>query len=128
MSVWQPPTESPDLRRVGSVASRFKHLAARYIVPASTTSSGLRLAFDAEADGFVDQATKVHCIVVANLDSEEIDAYGPDRIPLRSNICCAPITSSGITFAGTICRYCFDCTIGRRDPTARSSTRWSPAG
>jgi hypothetical protein len=78
MSVWQPPT--PDLRRVGSVASRFKRIAARYIVPASTPSSGLRLAFDAEADGFVDQATKVHCIVVANLDSEEIDAYGPDRI------------------------------------------------
>ena len=66
----------------GSAASHpeFKHIAARYIVPASTPSSGLRLAFDAEADGFVDQATKVHCIVVADLDSEQIDAYGPDRM------------------------------------------------
>ena len=80
MSAWQPPTEPPDLRRVGSVASKFKRLAARYIVPAGTTSGGLHLAFDAEADALLDRATKAHCIVVENLDSEEIDSYGPDRM------------------------------------------------
>ena len=40
------------------------------------TSAG----FDAETDGLLDAATKVHCIVIADLDSDRIDEYGPDQI------------------------------------------------
>jgi DNA polymerase-1 len=76
----QPPIGLPDTHRASGGASRFKHLAARYIVPARTTNGGLRLVFDVEADGLVEQATKAHCIVVADLDSEELVEYGPDQI------------------------------------------------
>jgi DNA polymerase I-like protein with 3'-5' exonuclease and polymerase domains len=40
----------------------------------------LRAAFDIEANGLHD-ATKIHCIVIADLDSDRIDQYGPDQIP-----------------------------------------------
>jgi DNA polymerase I-like protein with 3'-5' exonuclease and polymerase domains len=59
--------------------SKFVHNAARYIVPASAKSGGVRRAFDVEADGLVDDATKLHCIVIANLDSDQVDAYGPEQ-------------------------------------------------
>jgi len=39
-----------------------------------------RLVFDVEADNLLDAATKVHCIVVADLDSDRIDEYGPTQI------------------------------------------------
>jgi DNA polymerase I len=59
----------------------FKHLAARYIIPAAVTKGGgLCVAFDIEADGLLDTATKLHCVVVANLDTDEVNKYGPDRI------------------------------------------------
>jgi hypothetical protein len=57
--------------------SKFTHIAARYIVPVGTRSGDLRLAFDVEADGLADDATKLHCIVVTDLDSGQINAYGP---------------------------------------------------
>jgi hypothetical protein len=61
--------------------SLFKSLAAPYIVPSTAgESSGLRLAFDIEADGLLDNATKAHCIVIANLDQDESNAYGPAEI------------------------------------------------
>jgi DNA polymerase I len=60
--------------------SNFADIAARYIVPADNKVGGLRLAFDVEADGLVDGATKLHCAVIANLDSNQVYEYGPDRI------------------------------------------------
>jgi hypothetical protein len=61
--------------------SKFTYLAQRYIATAVTESSGLRMGFDIEADGLLDTATKVHCVVVANLDSDQIDQYGSEQIP-----------------------------------------------
>jgi DNA polymerase I len=63
--------------------SKFARLASRYIAPATapTRSSGLRAVFDIEADGLLDAASKVHCIIVADLDSDRIDEYGPVQIP-----------------------------------------------
>jgi DNA polymerase I-like protein with 3'-5' exonuclease and polymerase domains len=49
-------------------------------VSSTTKSSGLRLAFDLEADALLDTATVVHCVVIADLDSNRIDEYGPNRI------------------------------------------------
>jgi DNA polymerase I-like protein with 3'-5' exonuclease and polymerase domains len=49
-------------------------------VPAAAKGAGPRIAFDIEADGLLHDATKVHCIVVADLDSDQIDQYGPDQI------------------------------------------------
>jgi DNA polymerase I-like protein with 3'-5' exonuclease and polymerase domains len=61
--------------------SIFTHLAARYIVPAGGAKiSGLRLAFDIETDGLVAEATRVHCIIAADLNSDRIDEYGPKQI------------------------------------------------
>jgi DNA polymerase I-like protein with 3'-5' exonuclease and polymerase domains/RecA-family ATPase len=61
--------------------SIFKHLASRYIIPAITRPEGLRLVFDLETDGLLDTVTRVHCIVVADLDSDDVHEYGPEQIP-----------------------------------------------
>jgi DNA polymerase I len=58
---------------------KFIHVAAKYLAPAVARSPGLRLVFDIESDGLLDAATKVHCIVVADLDSDQVDAYGPEQ-------------------------------------------------
>src|SRR5262249_50680133 len=61
--------------------SIFKRFAARYTVaPATDWSGGLRLVFDIETDGLLNNATKVHCIVVGDLDRDEIAAYDPTEI------------------------------------------------
>jgi DNA polymerase I len=58
----------------------FRHLAHRHIAPPTAKSGGLRLVFDLEANGLLDAATAVHCIVIGDLDSDQIDEYGPERI------------------------------------------------
>jgi hypothetical protein len=59
----------------------FKQIAAPYIIAPETGMTGsLRLVFDVEADGLLDAVTKAHCIVIANLDQDEINAYGPAEI------------------------------------------------
>jgi DNA polymerase-1 len=60
--------------------SKFVYLAAPYIIRADTKIGTMRMAFDIETDGLLDQATKIHCIVIAALDSDQIDTYGPDQI------------------------------------------------
>ena len=60
--------------------SKFARLASRYIIPANTASTGPRCVFDIEADGLLDNATTVHCIVIADLDGDQIDEYGPEQI------------------------------------------------
>ena len=60
--------------------SLLHQLAQRFLVSATGIQpGGLRLVFDAESDG-LDNATMVHCIVVANLDTSEIFEYGPTQI------------------------------------------------
>jgi DNA polymerase I-like protein with 3'-5' exonuclease and polymerase domains len=60
----------------------FRRLAAPFITPAAAASHGLRAAFDIETDGLIDVVTTVHCVVVADLDSDAVTAYGPDEIPV----------------------------------------------
>jgi DNA polymerase I len=60
--------------------SKFAYLAAPYIIRADTKIGTTRFAFDLEADNLADVATKIHCIVIADLDSDKIDEYGPDQI------------------------------------------------
>jgi DNA polymerase I len=61
--------------------SIFHRLAARFIIPASAAvSGGLRCAFDIEANGFLNTVAILHCIVIADLDSDRIDEYGPEQI------------------------------------------------
>jgi DNA polymerase I-like protein with 3'-5' exonuclease and polymerase domains len=66
--------------RASTGISKFERIACRFIVPATTKFTGPRAAFDIEANGLHD-ATKVHCIVIADLDGDRIDQYGPDQIP-----------------------------------------------
>ena len=35
---------------------------------------------DIETDGLLDHLTKVHCIVLRNMDTDEVQTYGPDEI------------------------------------------------
>jgi DNA polymerase I len=42
----------------------------------------LRLLFDTESNGFVANATKVHCIGITNVDTGEYDGYRPDQLAL----------------------------------------------
>jgi DNA polymerase I len=60
--------------------SKFSYLAAPYIVRTDTKIGTVRRSFDIETDGLVAEATKLHCIVIADLDSDQIDQYGPDQI------------------------------------------------
>jgi DNA polymerase I len=59
----------------------FARLAQPFIAPITGRGEGLRLIFDIETDGLLDVVTKVHCIVVANLDGDRVDEYGPEQIP-----------------------------------------------
>jgi DNA polymerase-1 len=62
--------------------SKFSYLARPFIIPAAVDAAhGLRLVFDIEADALLDAVTKAHCIVIGDLDSDQVDAYGPDQIP-----------------------------------------------
>jgi DNA polymerase-1 len=60
--------------------TKFARIASRFVVAGNQAPAGLRLVFDIEADALLEHATKAHCIVIANLDNDEIDEYGPDRI------------------------------------------------
>jgi RecA-family ATPase/DNA polymerase I-like protein with 3'-5' exonuclease and polymerase domains len=75
-----PAFELPAARRAGAT-SIFRRLAARFIIPGNAKADGLRLAFDIEADGLLDAATTINCIVIADLDSDQVDEYSPDQIP-----------------------------------------------
>jgi hypothetical protein len=41
---------------------------------------GPRVVFDIESDGLLDSATKVHCVTVADLDSDKTEVFGPKQI------------------------------------------------
>jgi DNA polymerase I-like protein with 3'-5' exonuclease and polymerase domains len=74
-----PNTESQATNRVGG--SVFRRLAGRYIVPGNTAvNSGSRATFDLEANGLLDTASKLHCISIADLDSDQVDQYRPEQI------------------------------------------------
>jgi DNA polymerase I len=61
--------------------SKFTYLAKSFIVPATVESSGKRrFIFDVEANGLLNIATTVHCIVIRDLDSDKVDEYGPEQI------------------------------------------------
>ena len=61
-------------------AIKFEALARRYISPTPKYAGPLRLVFDVESDGLLDTATKAHCVAIADLDSDQVDAYGPTQI------------------------------------------------
>jgi DNA polymerase-1 len=40
-----------------------------------------RLLFDLEGDGLLEEVTKLHCVVIIDVDTEELTEYGPDEVP-----------------------------------------------
>jgi DNA polymerase-1 len=60
--------------------SKFTCLAAPYVIRTDQKIGSVRLVFDIEADNLVDLATKAHCIVIADLDNDHVNCYGPDEI------------------------------------------------
>jgi DNA polymerase I-like protein with 3'-5' exonuclease and polymerase domains len=76
------PTPTPATPgTVGAGISRFKRIASKFIVPATTKCNGLRGAFDLEGNALLNKATVIHCDVIINLDTDEIFEYGPQQIP-----------------------------------------------
>jgi DNA polymerase I-like protein with 3'-5' exonuclease and polymerase domains len=62
--------------------SLFTKLAEPYVVPATAWKrEGPRYLFDTESDGFAASATKLHCIVIADLDTDEVYQFGTQQIP-----------------------------------------------
>jgi hypothetical protein len=61
--------------------TKFTYLATPYIVHTDAKIGGLRWVFDVEADELLDKATVIHCVVISNLDTDEIFEYGPRQIP-----------------------------------------------
>jgi DNA polymerase I-like protein with 3'-5' exonuclease and polymerase domains len=57
----------------------FCRLAARYIPRGEPSRRGGLIA-DIETDGLRGATTTIHCIVIADLDGEHIEEYGPDTI------------------------------------------------
>ena len=96
--------------------SAFTRIASRYIVPATarTTTTGLRVAFDSEADGLLD-ITKVHCIAIADLDGDQIAAYGPEQIAAALE----HMARAGYLTGHNICTYDL--------PLLKQLYNWSPA-
>src|SRR5215831_8402569 len=60
--------------------SLFTDLAKPFVVPAPAQAEGPRYIFDTESDGLAATSTKLHCIVIADLDSGERHVFGPDQI------------------------------------------------
>jgi DNA polymerase-1 len=57
----------------------FAKLAQPFIISGDDHAAG-RLVFDLEADGLLDAATCVHCIVISDLDDDRVHEYGPGQI------------------------------------------------
>ena len=77
-----PRAATPGTAQTGVALSIFKRLARKYIIPATAVKcAGFRAAFDIEANGLLEEATKVHCNGIADLDSDQTDQYGPEEIP-----------------------------------------------
>ena len=48
----------------------------------------MRLVFDIETDGFLEDCTKIHCIVAYDLDTEELHSFGPTKIDTGLHLLC----------------------------------------
>jgi DNA polymerase I len=68
-------TDQPSRRHTA-----FLRLASRYVIPAAAKVVGKRFVFDIETNGLLETVTRIHCIVVADLDSDRVDEFGPDQI------------------------------------------------
>jgi hypothetical protein len=63
------------------VGSKFIYIARKsFIRQAPATACRFGTFFDIEADGLLDTATKIHCIVITDLDSGQVEEFEPDQI------------------------------------------------
>jgi len=60
--------------------SKFTYLAKPFIARSDVKVGAVRCVFDIETDGLLDQVTKIHQIVITDLDSDRVDAYRFDQI------------------------------------------------
>jgi DNA polymerase I len=106
-----PPGSTP---QAGTASSIFKRIARKFIISATAAkSAGLRAAFDIEANGLHD-AAKIHCIIIVDLDSDQIDEYGPDQIAAALEHLSRAVYLTG----HNICGYDL--------PTLRRRYQWQP--
>jgi DNA polymerase I-like protein with 3'-5' exonuclease and polymerase domains len=94
--------------------SKFAYIAKPFIVPATAKSDGLRLVFDAETNGLLDTVTTVHCIVVRDLDRDQVDEYGPGQIDDGL----AHLAQADVLIGHNICGYDL--------PLLRKLHNWTP--
>ena len=107
---------------------RFRRLASRFIIPGTNKCDGPRFAFDLEADNLLHNATKLHCNVIVDLDSDKASEYGPKQITAGLK----QLARARYLVGHNICNY--DLPLLQRlynwtpSLAASSSTQWSPAG
>jgi DNA polymerase I len=70
---------APGSAQASAFASVFKRIAGKFIMsPTAAERIGPRVAFDIEADSL--SPTVVHCLVIRDLDTDQVNQYGPEQI------------------------------------------------
>jgi DNA polymerase I-like protein with 3'-5' exonuclease and polymerase domains len=62
------------------MTTKFQYLSRPFIRPAPAGIEYPGTIFDIESDGFQKTATKIHCIVITELNNDRVEEFGPDRI------------------------------------------------
>ena len=76
----KPPSLESDKIPANRRHNNFLRLASRYVIPTIGKPEGPRFVFDIETDGLREATTRIHCIVVTDLDSDRVDEFGPDQL------------------------------------------------
>jgi DNA polymerase I-like protein with 3'-5' exonuclease and polymerase domains len=107
-----PPAAAVPLPR-----SKFLSIAKRFIADDIITAdvNAPRLAFDTESNGLVATATKLHCLIVADLGTGQIADYGPDRI------------AEGLEHLSRAAYICGHHILGHELPLLERLYSWRPA-
>jgi DNA polymerase I-like protein with 3'-5' exonuclease and polymerase domains len=110
-----PAPATPGTAQASIALSIFKRIARKFIIPATAAKcAGFRGAFDIEGNG-LHNATKLHCVVIADLDSNQIYQYGPNQIPAAIE----HLSRAAYLTGHNICGYDL--------PTLRRLHNWSPS-
>ena len=96
--------------------SKFTYLARPFIARSDVKVGTVRFGFDIETNGLLlDKVTKIHQIVVTDLDSDRVDAYRFDRIDAALE----HLARADYITGQNICRYDL--------PVLRRLRGWAPA-
>lgn len=79
----------------------------------------MNYVFDAETDGFYDQVTRLHCLVLFNLDTEELLSFGPSELDTGLSL----LSSAKLAVGHNISEYDFPV-LEKLYPNWEKPLRW----